>query len=184
MKVLLMILAGATIDLGTYEFHASTGTYEAAGAGACDLSNINSGPNVDDTTADTSVTLSGQNCAGTLHVCMDIAADTPSRADCIANTGITDKQTSTPLGPGTETFTGVSTLTGSAETQYRIWAHLVPTNYAQSRLSGNVSINALISSRTSRKTPMTTPRHEPATGRTVTAIPDILRFLRKAEHMF
>ena len=120
----------AAIDLGTYEFHASTGTYEAAGAGACDLSNINSGPNVDDTTADTSVTLSGQNCAGTLHVCMDIAADTPSRADCIANTGITDKQTSTPLGPGTETFTGVSTLTGSAETQYRIWAHLVPTNYA------------------------------------------------------
>jgi hypothetical protein len=93
MKVLLMIIAGATIDLGTFEFHASTGTYEAAGAGACNLSGINAGPNVDDTTADASVTLSGQNCAGTLHVCLDVTADTPSRADCIANTGVIDKNT-------------------------------------------------------------------------------------------
>jgi hypothetical protein len=118
----------AEIGMGTFELCAATSTYFQAGACPCDLS-ITAGPNVDDTTADSDVVLVGDNCSGTLHVCMDVTADTPSRADCIANTGVTDKQTSTPSGAGTETFTGASTFTGSAETQYRIWAHLVPTNY-------------------------------------------------------
>lgn len=117
----------AEIDMGSFELCPATSTYFQNGACPCDLS-VTAGPN-DDTTADADVVLVGDNCAGTLHVCMDVTADSPTRADCIANTGVTDKQTSSPSGAGTETFTGASTLTGSGETQYKIWAHLVPTNY-------------------------------------------------------
>jgi hypothetical protein len=136
--LLVPLLMGATIDLGTFEFYSSTGTYVAPGAGSCDLQSISAGPNVDDTTADASVTLSGQNCAGVLHICLDASADTPTRDQCISNTGIVDKQTSNPSGAGQETFIN---LTGAAETQYKIWAHLVPTNYAN-RVSFDFEVTA------------------------------------------
>lgn len=148
MKKLLALLLlpwsayAADIDLGTFTSCPGTGDYYASGACPCDLSTPQAGPNVDATTADGSVVLTGTNCAGTLHACMIATADTPNRADCISNTGVVDKNTSSPSGAGTQSFSGASEFTGSAETQYKIEYYLVPTNYPNRNTFDNAAITA------------------------------------------
>jgi len=136
-----MAANAADIDLGDFELCSATSTYYADGGCPCDLS-ITAGPSVDATTADADVVLTGDNCAGTLYVCMDVTADTVTRADCIANTGVTDRNTSTPSGAGTESFAGASEFAGSAETQYRIWAFLAPSGNYQNRITFDAGTTA------------------------------------------
>lgn len=119
----------AEIDMGSFELCGATSTYFQDGGCPCDLS-ITAGPNVDNVSADADVVLAGDNCAGTLHTGLYPAASSPSRADLIAGTGATDKETASPSGAGTVSFTGASQLDGTAEAAYRIHASLVQTNYS------------------------------------------------------
>ena len=117
----------------------STGKSVLAGGCPCDISVVTPGPIENTTDADVTVTLASSgsvdNCAGTIHVGLDVIADSPTRDEVIANTGLIDKQTAASTGAGTYTFTGGSVLTGSAETQYKVWAELVPSGAHQDRIT-------------------------------------------------
>ena len=114
----------------TIELSAScagfTSKWVSASGCPCNLSAGMAGPNVSNTQIDGSVTLTGDNCDGTIHACVDNDADPAITRDaCINNTGMESKQTKASTGAGSYSFSAFTGL--SAETLSKMSFFLVPS---------------------------------------------------------
>lgn len=121
------------------DYCSNTGRYVLSGGCPCNISAVTPGPIENTSDADVTVVLtqegSTDNCAGTIHVGLDVEADAPTRDEVIANTGLIDKQTAASTGAGTYVFNGASVLSGAAETMYKVTAELVPSGNHQNRIT-------------------------------------------------
>ena len=106
----------------------STNSYfRSAAACPCKVSNKRPGANTSDTATDLILTLTGPACStGVLHACIDLRDDPDiTRENCVANSGMVSKATSTNPGEGDVTL---SSLALSAPlTWHSFDAFFVPT---------------------------------------------------------
>ena len=164
---LLLIAAGssaATIDLTDFGPCDSSTDYYRSGGCACTLSKAMAGANVGETVSDGEITLSGDNCAGTVYAFAHIAGSPPTYAQCIANTGSLNRQSQSG-GTGVKTFTGGTKLTSlTADANTAITYCLVPSGTGHD----NRNSHAVITSATFRTNPSTSgpPPSGPATDLT------------------